>query len=140
MMKNQKIGERHSDLECKKCGMELRWVGGIMDGKMTCPNNFCMDKPFGGSQIPPAAPDKYIEFSGPGISVIPAPSPGYQPPQPTSAVMVRYYAGVVKAHRAWCLHLIGSAYACDCGHALPCPHNSYAIELAEVTNYGAIHP
>jgi hypothetical protein len=128
MMKNQKIGERHSDLECRKCGMELKWVGGIMDGKMTCPNNFCMDKPFGGSQVDAVWIDDFSANVEKAFH------------QPTNAVLVRYYCEVVKAHRAWCMHLIGSAYACDCGHALPCPYTSHSIEIVEVTNYGAIHP
>jgi len=136
--KNQKIGERHSDLECSRCGRELKWIGGIMDGKMTCPNNFCMESP--SPKVVTTAPDKYLEFSGSGIPVIPAPSPGYQPPQPVNAVMARYYMEVTYAHRAWCHTHISPGFTCDCGYLIPCVYPQKVIERMEVNNYGQIVP
>lgn len=145
MMKNQKIGERHSDLECKKCGMELVWKGGILDGKMTCPNNFCVDKPFDGASVDTVwvdelSGDKYKSFSGSGISVISAPQiPDPLPRVPVSAVMARYYKEVTHAHRGWCIHYVISTQ-CDCGHLAPCPYPEPGIEIVEKGHYGKIVP
>lgn len=43
--RNQKIGERKSDLACGKCGAELKWQGGVLDGKMVCLSVSCQAPP-----------------------------------------------------------------------------------------------
>ena len=40
--KNQKFGERKSDLICPCCERELVWKGSVMEGKMICVTSWCV--------------------------------------------------------------------------------------------------
>lgn len=54
--KNQKFGERKSDLVCPCCERELVWKGSIMEGKMVCTTSWCVkndehSKEFSGNKV-----------------------------------------------------------------------------------------
>ena len=118
--RNQKLGERKSDLVCSYCEQELKWEGSILDGGMVCKNLLC------GGEIKKSV--NYIaDIEADELIAI-----------TFDKVLERYYTELQRGHRAWCRTVINGTYNCTCGYSGNCNYSEVEIRNLETHYYGAV--